>query len=137
MLFCQAILDKKLRPEQIFFTDESKVDLGPFTNDLIHLDPKKKFDEDTYKLMNRPTKKFEKSITIAGGINYYGVSKLIFLEGTMTDFSYNQALLFYKDDVEKIQNVNKEKIIFEQDGASSYTSKNNIFILNKLFKNEG
>ena len=63
--FCRMILDKKLKPEQIFFTDESKVDLGPFTNDLIRISPKKKLDEEIYKLINRPTKKFEKSVTIA------------------------------------------------------------------------
>ena len=99
--FCQKILAKKLKPEQIFFTDESKVELGPFTHDYIRLDPNlNRLDKKTYDLLNRPTKKFEKSITIAGGINYYGVSKLIFLEGTMTEFSYGQALLFYKDDID-------------------------------------
>ena len=52
---------------------------------------------------------------IAGGINFYGVSNLIFLDGTMNEFSYDHALLFYKDDIEKIQKENKIKIIFEQD----------------------
>ena len=31
----------------------------------------------------------------------------------------------------------KKEIIFEQDGASSHTSKSNLFLLNKLFKKEG
>ena len=136
--FCQKILAKKLKPEQIFFTDESKVELGPFTHDYIRLDPNlNRLDKKTYDLLNRPTKKFEKSITIAGGINYYGVSKLIFLEGTMTEFSYGQALLFYKDDIDKIEKKINSKLIFEQDGASSHTSKSNIFLLDKLFTPEG
>ena len=41
--FCQMILEKKIRPEQIFFSDESKIDLSPFTHDFIRLDPKKKY----------------------------------------------------------------------------------------------
>ena len=58
--FCEAILNRHLKPEQIFFTDESKVELGSFTRDSIRLDPeKKKWDQETYKLINRPQKKFE------------------------------------------------------------------------------
>ena len=58
--FCQMILDKKIQPERLFFTDESKIDLRSYTYDLIRLDPKKqKWDKRTYKLLNRPKKKFE------------------------------------------------------------------------------
>ena len=74
---------------------------------------------------------------IAGGINYFGLSKLIFLEGTMNEFSYGQALLFYKDDIKEIEKNHKVNIIFEQDGAASHKSKANIFLLNKLFPNGG
>ena len=72
-------MERGIKAEQIFFTDESNIQLGAFTNDYIRLDPNKKpWDESTYELINRPTRKFEKSITIAGGINYYGLGKLIF-----------------------------------------------------------
>jgi len=135
--FCQMILDKKIKPEQIFFTDESLIDLGSFSHDLIRLDPLKKWDESTYTLLNRPQKKFEKSLMIAGGINFYGLSRLIFLDGTMNEFSYGQALLFYKDDIEKIEREHQIKIIFEQDGASSHRSKSNLFLLDKLFTKGG
>ena len=63
------ILDKKIKPEQIFFSDESKIELGSFTNDSIRLDPQKqKWNEETYNLINRKQKKFEKSLMIAGGL---------------------------------------------------------------------
>ena len=65
-----------------------------------------------YDLLNRHTKKYDNSITKAGGINYYGVSKLIFLEGTMTEFSYGQTLLFYKEDIDELQKKVKSKIMF-------------------------
>jgi hypothetical protein len=39
---------------------------------------------------------------IIGVINFFGLSKLMFLEGSMNEFAYGQALLFYKDDIEKI-----------------------------------
>ena len=55
--FCQMILDKNIQPQQIFFSDESKIDLGSFSHDLIRLDPNKRiWDEDTYNLINRPLK---------------------------------------------------------------------------------
>ena len=55
----------------------------------------------------------------------------------MNEFSYGQALLFYKDDIKKIERDHNIKILFEQDGATSHTSKSNIFILNKLFGEGG
>ena len=55
----------------------------------------------------------------------------------MNEFSYGQAILFYKDDISRIAKKAKKEIIFEQDGASSHTSKSNLFLLNKLFKKEG
>ena len=57
----------------------------------------KKGDEEGYKKINRQTKKHEASIIIAGGVSFYGLSDLILLNGTMTDFSYAQALEFYKE----------------------------------------
>ena len=55
----------------------------------------------------------------------------------MNEFSYGQALLFYKDVVEELEKRENIKIIFEQDGTSSHTSKTNKFLLNKLFKEDG
>ena len=136
--FCNRILERGIQINQIFFSDESKIELGAFTNDFIRLDPDKKiWDESTYELLNRPAKKFEKSLTIAGGISYFGLGKLMFLDGTMNEFSYGQALLFYQDDIEQISKNENVKLIFEQDGASAHTSKSNIFILNKLFTKDG
>ena len=82
----------------------------------------KQGDEEGYKKINRETKKFEPSIIIAGGVSYYGLSDLILLNGTMTDFSYAQALEFYKENYEDFKRQN-ENLFFEQDGASCHTSK--------------
>ena len=81
--FCKKILEKNIKPEQLFFSDESRIELGSFTNDSIRLDPETEWNEDKYNLINRPEKKFELSLTIAAGINYHGIDKLIFLDGTM------------------------------------------------------
>ena len=52
------ILSKKIEPEQIFFTDESKVELGSFTHDYIRLDPNiDKYVKTTYDLLKKPIKK--------------------------------------------------------------------------------
>ena len=54
-----------------------------------------------FKKINRETKKYEASIIMAGGVSFYGLSDLILLEETMRDFSYAQALEFYKENYEK------------------------------------
>ena len=56
----------------------------------------------------------------------------------MTEFSYAQALLFFKEDIDQIKKKTNSKLVFEQDGASSHTSKSNIFFkTNYLLKMDG
>ena len=40
---------------------------------------------------------------ISGGVHFHGLSDLLLLEGTMNEFSYAQALFFYKDNIEEIK----------------------------------
>ena len=137
--FCEDILKKKIRGEHIFFTDETKIDMAPFLNDSIRLslENQKKLkngEEEAFKLINKPEKKFEKSIMIAGGIHFHGLSDLYLLEGTMNEFSYAQALLFYKENIEELKKNNIiQKIFIEQDGATPHTSFNNKKLLKNLF----
>ena len=86
-------------------------------------------------MTTKETNKFPKSIMFAGGISYYGLSDLMILEGTMNEFSYAQAILYYKESIEEKKKNNK--IIFQQDGASSHTSKSNEKLLNEIFENSG
>ena len=74
---------------------------------------------------------------IAAGINYYGTTELIFLEGNMIEFSYGQTLLFFKEDCDKMKQKNNIDIILDQDIAPSHTSKTNIYLLNKIFSDKG
>ena len=122
------------------FTDETKIDLGSYSNDFIRLSPKtreklKEGKEDAYNLINRPMKKFEKSIMVASSISYHGMTNLIILDGNLNEFSYGQGLLFYKDDMDLINSRNKTDIYFEQDGAPAHRCKSNKLLLNKLFPN--
>ena len=120
--FCEAILEG----DQIFFIKETKIDMAPFINDSIRLSREnqeklKSGDEEVFKLINKPEKKFEKSIMIAAGVHALGLSDLYLLEGTMNEFSYNQALYFYKDIIEEIKKNNIiQRIFFEQDGAKPH-----------------
>ena len=140
--FCKMIIERKINFDQIMFTDECIIDLSTYTNDSIRLDPKaqeqlKNGDREVYELINRENRKFEKSLMIAGGISYYGLSRLIFLEGTMNDFAYGQALMFYKEDIDDIRDRYGVKLIFEQDGAATHKTKANITLLNRLFTKGG
>ena len=58
--------------------------------------------KDIKKLIKKQ-KKYEASIILAGGASFYGLSDLILLEGTMRDFSYSQALEFYKENYEEFK----------------------------------
>ena len=86
--------------------------------------------------MEREEEKFPKSIMLAGGISYYGLSDLIIVEGTMNEFAYAQTLLLYKKNLEEFKKIDKN-IIFEQDGASCHRSKSNKHLLNLLFGTKG
>ena len=136
--FCQKIIQMDLEGKNIFFTDETRIDTASNTKgESIRLSSKiknkiKKGEEEGYKKINKETKKFEPSIMIAGGISYYGLSDLILLNGTMTDFAYSQALEFYKENYEDFKRQN-ENLFFEQDGASIHTSKKIRVLLEKLF----
>jgi hypothetical protein len=132
------VLKKKWTGKEIFFTDETQIDLSNYVNDAIRLSKKneqklKNGELDIYDLITRPQKKFEKSIMVAGGISCNGVGKLMLLNGTENEFCYAQAILNYKKDVERLSWGN-DMLIFEQDGARSHTSKSNIALLNKTFK---
>ena len=128
------ILNKKLTEKSIFFTDETQIDLCNFINDSIRLSKEnqeklKKGDLDVYNLITKPKKKFEKSIMIARGISFNGLGKLMLLNGTENEFCYAQAILYYKDDINRLN----KNLIFEQDGASAHTSKSNKALLDKTF----
>ena len=72
---------------------------------------------------------------VAGGINYNGLIKLIFLDGTLNEFSYGQGLVFYKDDINTFNSKYNTDIHLEQDGAPAHRCKANIHLLIKLFSN--
>ena len=106
--FCNSILEKKLSGQQIMFTDETKIDLSPFTRDSIRLTKEntkklKNGSVDIYQLISRQERKFEPSIIIAGGISSYGLSHLLLLDGTLNEFAYGQALLYFKEDIENLE----------------------------------
>ena len=109
--FCQNIIQRFKEGKEIMFTDECRFYLGAYTRDWIRLDSDaknklKKGDTKVYDLINRPIRKYEPSIMVAGGISYYGTTNIIFVEGNMNDFAYGQTLLFYKEDIDGINEKN-------------------------------
>ena len=69
---------------------------------------------------------------VAGGISFYGLTDLILLNGTMNEFSYSQALNYYKENYAKFSEKNNN-LYFEQDGARALPSKLNIKLIKELF----
>ena len=136
--FCKDILSKGLSYKDIMLTDETKIELGNCTHDFIKLSPQtreklKKEEEEAYNFVNRPQRKFEKSLMLAGGVSYHGLTKLIILDGTLNEFSYGQGLLFYNDDINSINLKHNSDIYLEQDEAPAHRCKSNKHLQNKLF----
>ena len=136
--FCKKIINMKLEGKNIFFTDETKIDTAPNTsNESIRVSSRiknkiRKGDKEGYNKINRETKKYEPSIILAGGVSFYGLSDLILLKGTMTEFSYAQAQEYYKENYNGFKQEN-ESLYFEQDGDSCHTSRKVKILLDKLF----
>ena len=108
--FCKKILELNLEGKDIFFTDESILDLRPFVNEKIRLSKEntekvKKGDPEALKLLGKEADKYPKQILIDWGISFYGLSDLIIVDGTMTDFAYGQTLLHYK---KNLMNLSKK-----------------------------
>ena len=122
--------------QQIFFTDETLIKTGSYIKDSIRLSQENKEKLkigkiEAYDLINRDEKKYEPSIMIAGGICSKGLSRPILVENTVNEFAYAQALLFYKEDFDRMKENNN--LYFEQDGATPHTSQANKFLIKKLF----
>ena len=136
--FCEDILKKEIDGKNIFFTDETQIKTGAFIKDSIRLsrDNQQKLKEgnpEAFKLINRPEKKFENAIMVAGGICSYGLSQLILVETTVNEFAYAQALLFFKEDIENFKKKFNCDLVFEQDGATPHTSQSNKNLITQLF----
>ena len=136
--FCQDMLKKNISGEQIIFTDETRFEIGSYIHDSIRLSKEtnqklKEGQKEAFELINRPTRKFEPSIMVSGGINANGLTNLIFMEGPVNEFSYAQSLLFYKDSFEELQKKSKARLYFEQDGATSHTTSSNLQLFEQLF----
>ena len=55
---------------------------------------------------------------VAGGISSYGLTDIILLEGTLNEFSYAHALLFYKDSFEELKKNVKQHYFLNKMGLS-------------------
>jgi hypothetical protein len=64
---------------------------------------------------------------IAGGITFHGLNDLHSLEGTMNVFSYAQALLFYKENIEELKKMLENYLGYIC--KHIYLSKNPIFLI--------
>jgi len=138
--FAQMIIDNGIKGKYIFFTDEKKFQQNPSVNSQIN---RIRFDKDQDKqlrqgdpvlkeLTMRGKKKYELSFMVCGGISYFGLSKLVFLIGTMDGKAYSQCLDHYLEDLKRLDNLAGRMLIFQQDGAPAHTTG---YCLEKIKKN--
>ena len=125
--FIEYINANNIEGKDIFFTDEKRFMFHRHSNsqtNRIRLtqDSKEKLrngDQEMVELLTDPVKKYEEGFMVAGGLSYYGVSKLVFCVGTMNSFSYSQTLEFFANDVKELN----ENLFFQQDNATCHVSK--------------
>ena len=55
----------------------------------------------------------------------------------MNNFAYGQTLLFYEEDMKNIKEKFGKRLILIQDGATAHTYKISIYLLEKLFTENG
>ena len=139
-VFTQFIKNSGIKGKNIFFTDEKRFLLRRSSNHQtcrIRLSKEaniqlKEGNQTIVEMLMEPIKKFEEGFMVAGGISWFGVSKLIFCNGIMNSFSYSQALEFYLADVCRLN----ETLIFQQDNARPHKSKKNMEFIKEKF-NDG
>ena len=89
--FAECIIEKEIQGRDLFFTNEKKFMLHRNSNHQTCRMRLTKENEELFKngdskifeLLEEPVKKFEEGFMVAGGISWFGVSKLIFCIGTM------------------------------------------------------
>ena len=69
---------------------------------------------------------------VSRGLCGYGLSNLIFLNGTENEFSYAQILFYFKDDLDILE-LGNTKLYFEQDGATPHKTKPKLNLIKRLF----
>lgn len=106
--------------ESVIFTDEAKFDvcLGDFRKRVIRKSSEA-YENDCLKRMV----KFPKSIMVWGCMSAQGTGELAFIDGIVNSVKYQDILSnFMIPSINKLKNEEGE-FIFQQDGASSHTSK--------------
>ena len=126
-----------INPENIFFTDESIVNLSSYfgRNNKIRISKRtekglKNGNEMALSKINQEFHSKVKGIMISGGICKEGLSCIIFHSGNVNSFAYRQVLKYYKEDLEKFNSK-----IFKQDGARVHSSLGSQKEIEKLFGN--
>ena len=127
MEFIKLVREKKIKGEDIFFTDESRflldTPLNPQTNQMRFTKEEtqryRDGDATLFEKLHKPIPKYTTGFMVAGGISSLGVGKLIFCVGTMDTVSYKRALDYFKQDIQRLN----PNLYFQQDNASCHTSR--------------
>jgi hypothetical protein len=144
--FTQLIIDQCIKSSQIFFTDEKYFSLNNKGNPQVERiwttpETRKKIregDGEAIDLLTREVDPFSPKVMVAGGISYYGVSKLIFFVGNCNSECYEECLKYYKEDISRLSREGNiiHKLYYQQDRASSHTSDYTADRIKEIFSEE-
>lgn len=131
VLFCEMVKREELTGRDIFFTDESRFERTTFatpSHNCVYLtkDVKEDIKQGSTAhdhLFIKTREKYPETFMIAGGSSYYGLGNIIFCGGYMDSTSYHDTLLYYADDIRRLEEANDVSLYFQQDNASAHTSK--------------
>ena len=89
--------------------------------------------------MRQDFSKYTEGFMVAGGLSEYGPGKLIFCVGTMDSKCYARTLDYFKEDIDRLNEkqkeditipLNKKGLYFQQDGAPCHTSAESMKLIN-------
>ena len=110
--FLLFMKENSISPDDIFFTDESIINLSSYfgKNNKIRISKRtakklKNGNEAAISLINKEFHKKVNGIMISGGICKEGLGRVIFHSGNVNSFAYKQVLQFYKDDLDYLIKV--------------------------------
>lgn len=136
MEFCKMIIEKNIKGEDIFFTDEKNFSVGSMPNKQA---TQYRFSKKQYASIKEGSldprafyqEKFPESVMVAGGFSYYGQGKIIFCIGNVDGLAYKNAVNYYMQDI--TDHIKRPHLLFQQDNARCHLANNDY--IDKHFQN--
>ena len=84
-------------------------------------------------MIQRVKERHESKVMVSAGISYYGVTRLIFIVGTVEQNCYIDILTHFQKELDMLSSQQTNLLYFQQDGASCHRSDKTMMKINEIF----